>query len=124
MPADNTPNGWADMVDSFQAQRLQERHLRRHHLDGLRAAHPDVTFSAAAGEPVPRDAVDVVVVGETPYAEGFGDVDGPRWGWDPADGGVQRPAQTMMLNDAGLPLSGGRDLRSPDDPGAVIARTR
>ncbi|HXH77843.1 glycoside hydrolase family 3 protein [Nocardioides sp.] len=69
-------------------------------LDGLRDGHRDVTFSETALEPVPRNAVGVVVVGETPYAEGFGDVGGPRWGWDPADGGVQRPAQTMMLNEA------------------------
>ena len=40
------------------------------------------------------------MVGETPYAEGFGDVGGPRWGYDPADNGVLRPPQTMMLNEA------------------------
>ena len=69
-------------------------------LDGLQEGHRDVTFSETAAAPVPRNAVGVVVVGETPYAEGFGDVGGPRWAWDPADGGVERPAQTMMLNDA------------------------
>ncbi len=42
----------------------------------------------------------VVVVGETPYAEGFGDVGGPRWAYDPGDGGVPRPEKTMRLSDA------------------------
>ena len=42
----------------------------------------------------------VVVVGETPYAEGFGDVGGPQWAYDPGDNGVPRPPKTMQLNDA------------------------
>jgi beta-glucosidase len=42
----------------------------------------------------------VVVVGETPYAEGFGDVGGPQWAYDPGDNGVPRPAKTMLLSDA------------------------
>ena len=50
--------------------------------------------------PVPRNAVGVVVVGETPYAEGFGDVGGPQWGYDPGDNGVPRPPKTMQLSDA------------------------
>jgi beta-glucosidase len=40
------------------------------------------------------------VVGETPYAEGVGDVGGPQWGYDPGDHGVLRPPQTMQLNAA------------------------
>ena len=31
--------------------------------------------------------VGVVVVGETPYAEGYGDVGGPQWAYDPSDAG-------------------------------------
>jgi beta-glucosidase len=70
-------------------------------LDGIRgASRGDVTFSQDASARVPRKADGVVVVGETPYAEGFGDVGGPRWGFDPGDHGVLRPPQTMMLNDA------------------------
>ncbi len=70
-------------------------------LDGIRSAtRGDVTFSPDASAPVPKHADGVVVVGETPYAEGFGDIGGPQWGYDPADGGVLRPPQTMMLNDA------------------------
>ena len=48
-------------------------------LDGIRAAvrAGKVTHSADASAPVPKDAVGIVVVGETPYAEGCGDVGGP-----------------------------------------------
>ena len=70
-------------------------------LDGIEAgADGSVTFSEAASEPVPEDAHGVVVVGETPYAEGFGDVGGPQWAWDPGDGNVPRPPKTMLLSDA------------------------
>lgn len=69
-------------------------------LDGIRQTARDVTFSQDASAPVPAGAAGVVVVGETPYAEGFGDVGGPRWAYDPGDGGVPRPAKTMQLSDA------------------------
>jgi beta-glucosidase len=70
-------------------------------LDGIRAtAKSGVVFSEDATKPVPRGAAGVVVVGETPYAEGFGDVGGPRWGFDPGDNGVLRPAKTMELTAA------------------------
>lgn len=70
-------------------------------LDAIEStADGEVTFSADASAPVPEGAHGVVVVGETPYAEGFGDVGGPQWAWDPADNGVPRPPQTMDLSDA------------------------
>jgi beta-glucosidase len=70
-------------------------------LDGIdRTAKRQVTFSEDASAPVPPGAEGVVVVGETPYAEGFGDVGGPRWGYDPGENGVLRPAKTMLLSDA------------------------
>jgi beta-glucosidase len=70
-------------------------------LDGIKdTARSDVTFSEDASAPVGRHDKGVVVVGETPYAEGFGDVGGPRWGFDPGDHGVLRPAQTMKLSAA------------------------
>lgn len=69
-------------------------------LDGIRSTARDVTFSQDASAPVPRGAAGVVVVGETPYAEGFGDVGGPQWAYDPGDNGVPRPAKTMQLSDA------------------------
>jgi beta-glucosidase len=69
-------------------------------LDGIEQYADDVTYSATAAAPVPADAAGVVVVGETPYAEGFGDVRGPEWAWDPADGGTPRQQQTMQLSTA------------------------
>ena len=70
-------------------------------LDGIeKAANGDVVYSETASTAVPRKSVGIVVVGETPYAEGFGDVGGPQWAWDPADAGVKRPEQTMELSDA------------------------
>lgn len=69
-------------------------------LDGIEQQARDVTFSKDASAPVPRGAEGVVVVGEKPYAEGFGDVGGPQWAYDPADNGVPRPAQTMELSTA------------------------
>jgi beta-glucosidase len=52
-------------------------------LEGIREVAPDadVTFSADASAPMAGADVGIVVVGETPYAEGFGDVEGPEWPW-------------------------------------------
>ncbi|WP_141789186.1 glycoside hydrolase family 3 protein [Oryzihumus leptocrescens] len=71
-------------------------------LDGLRqgAGAGNVTWSQDASAPVGPDDVGVVVVGETPYAEGFGDVGGPRWAYDPGDHGVPRPVKDMQLSGA------------------------
>jgi beta-glucosidase len=70
-------------------------------LQGIRnQARGNVTYSQDASAPIDPRATGVVVVGETPYAEGFGDVGGPRWGFDPGDNGVLRPPQTMQLNAA------------------------
>ena len=69
-------------------------------LDGIEAANPRVTFSEDASAPVTPGSVGVVVVGETPYSEGFGDVGGPLWAYDPGDNGVPRPPKTMHLSDA------------------------
>jgi beta-glucosidase len=70
-------------------------------LDGIRAAAKGrVVYSADASAPIRRKDVGIVVVGETPYAEGFGDVGGPQWGFDPGDNGVLRPVQDMKLSDA------------------------
>ena len=70
-------------------------------LQGIRdASRGAVTYSADASAPIPRRATGIVVVGETPYAEGFGDYNGPQWGFDPGDHGVLRPKQLMKFNDA------------------------
>ena len=69
-------------------------------LDGIRQVAPNVTFSADASAPVAGNDVGVVVVGETPYSEGFGDVGGPQWGFDPNDHGVLRPPKDMKFSAA------------------------
>jgi beta-glucosidase len=67
-------------------------------LEGIRQVAPgaQVTFSEDASAPTAGADVGIVVVGETPYAEGFGDVGGPLW----QDNGVPREPKTMRLNDA------------------------
>jgi beta-glucosidase len=71
-------------------------------LAGIRDANTGgtTTYSEDASAPVPPHAVGIVVVGETPYAEGFGDVGGPRWAYDPGDHGVPRPVKDMQLSAA------------------------
>jgi beta-glucosidase len=52
-------------------------------LEGIQEVAPDatVTYSADASAPMTGADVGVVVIGETPYAEGFGDVGGPECGF-------------------------------------------
>ncbi|SEG85599.1 beta-glucosidase [Thermomonospora echinospora] len=52
-------------------------------LEGIRQVAPKakITYSEDASAPIKRSDVGVVVVGETPYAEGYGDVGGPECGW-------------------------------------------
>jgi beta-glucosidase len=70
-------------------------------LDGIRAVGGShVTYSETASAPVTASDVGVVVVGETPYSEGFGDVGGPRWAYDPGDNNVPRPVKDMKLSAA------------------------
>jgi beta-glucosidase len=71
-------------------------------LQGIKdaAGQREVISSPDASAAIPEGATGIVVVGETPYAEGFGDVGGPQWAFDPGDNNVPRPPQTMTLNDA------------------------
>lgn len=68
-------------------------------LDGIRQVAPraKVTYSADGTAPTGGAQVAIVAVGETPYAEGFGDVGGPQWAYDPADGGVPREKKLIEL---------------------------
>jgi len=52
-------------------------------LEGINEVAPQatVTYSADASAPMTDADVGVVVVGETPYSEGFGDVGGPECGF-------------------------------------------
>jgi beta-glucosidase len=67
-------------------------------LEGIRQVAPDaeVTYSKDASAPTAGSDVGIVVVGETPYAEGWGDVGGPR----SEDNGVRRPPKDMQLSAA------------------------
>lgn len=61
------------------------------------APDAQVTFSPDATAPVGGSGtIGVVAVGETPYAEGYGDVGGPGWPWDPSDGGVPREPDKQL----------------------------
>ncbi len=71
-------------------------------LDGIRElSRGHVTYSKDASAPIPPSDAGIVVVGETPYSEGFGDVGGPRWGFDPGENGVLRPVKDMQLSAGG-----------------------
>ncbi|HVD29729.1 MAG TPA: glycoside hydrolase family 3 C-terminal domain-containing protein, partial [Mycobacteriales bacterium] len=69
-------------------------------LQGIRsdAGAARVTYSPDASDPINKGDVGVVVVGETPYSEGFGDVGGPRWAYDEGDHGEFRPVKDMKLS--------------------------
>jgi beta-glucosidase len=96
--ADNIGNqagGWTLTWQGGSANQIPGTTI----LQGIRQASKGaVTYSRDASAPIPKGATGVVVVGETPYAEGYGDVGGPGWAYDPADHNVPRPSQTMQLN--------------------------
>jgi beta-glucosidase len=68
-------------------------------LEGITQVAPQarVTYSADGTAPTAGADVAVVAVGETPYAEGFGDVGGPQWAYDPADAGQPREPKSLEL---------------------------
>ncbi len=99
--ADNIGNqagGWTITWQGGSKNRIPGTTI----LAGIRQAQRGgtVTYSADASRPIRGTDLGIVVVGETPYAEGFGDVGGPRWAYDPADQNVPRPPQTMRLSNA------------------------
>ncbi|MFI1996830.1 glycoside hydrolase family 3 N-terminal domain-containing protein [Actinoplanes sp. NPDC020271] len=68
-------------------------------LDGIRqdAPHALITYSADASAPVGKNDIGIVVVGETPYAEGYGDVGGPAWPWGTD---AQKETKSLTLQPA------------------------
>ena len=90
----NQTGGW---TLSWQGASGQHRSPGNTILDGIRQTGADVTFSADGSAPAGDADVAVVAVGETPYAEGPGDVGGPQWAYDPEDGGVPREPKSMDL---------------------------
>lgn len=89
----NQAGGWTGTWQGFSGDVTEGTTV----LEGIRAVAGDVTFSADASAPTDGADVGIVVVGETPYAEGFGDVGGPEWAWDPADGGLSREEKSLAL---------------------------
>ena len=92
----NQTGGW---TLSWQGASGQHRTPGNTILDGINLVAPDadVTYSEDASAPMTGADVGVVVVGETPYSEGFGDVGGPEWAFDPEDGGVPREEKSLRL---------------------------
>jgi beta-glucosidase len=66
-------------------------------LEGIRQVAPRaaVTYSADGSAPAAGADVGVVVVGETPYAEGYGDVGGPEWPYGTPE---QREPKSLSLS--------------------------
>jgi beta-glucosidase len=60
------------------------------------APDADVTWSEDASAPTAGSDVGIVVVGETSYSEGYGDVGGPGWPFDPSDAGVPREPDKQL----------------------------
>ncbi|WP_117212713.1 glycoside hydrolase family 3 protein [Allorhizocola rhizosphaerae] len=80
--ADNIGNqagGWTIQWQGVSGDSLPGTSI----LEGIREVAPQatVTFSEDASAPTTGADVGIVVVGETPYAEGYGDVDGPECGF-------------------------------------------
>src|SRR4051812_48515494 len=98
--ADNIGNqagGWTLTWQGGSTNRIPGTTI----LDGIRAhTSGKVIYSEDASAPIPHNDIGIVVVGETPYSEGFGDVGGPRWAYDRGDHGVPRPVKDMQLSSA------------------------
>jgi beta-glucosidase len=85
----NQAGGW---TLSWQGASGQHRIPGNTILDGIRQVAPraQVTYSKDASSPTAGSDVGIVVIGETPYSEGFGDVGGPLWAYDPEDAAKNR----------------------------------
>jgi len=97
----NQSGGWTLTWQGFSGNKLGNGEPRpgTSILDGIRQVAPQarVTYSADGTAPTNGADVAVVAVGETPYSEGFGDVGGPLWAYDPADAGVPREPKSLEL---------------------------
>lgn len=98
--ADNMGNqlgGWSITWQGFSGNAGQQPGTTI--LEGIKQVAPraKITYSADASAPTAGSTVGVVVVGETPYSEGYGDVGGPQWAYDPADHNVPREPKQLTL---------------------------
>jgi len=91
----NQAGGWTITWQGQSGVRTQGTSI----LQGMRQVAPDasITYSRDASAPMTGSTVGVVVIGETPYSEGFGDVGGPQWAYDPSDDNMPREPKTMEL---------------------------
>jgi beta-glucosidase len=96
----NQMGGWTLTWQGFSGNENQQPGTTI--LQGIRKVAPKatVTYSKDATAPMAGSDVGVVVVGETPYSEGFGDVGGPLWAYDPADAGTPREPKSLNLHPA------------------------
>jgi beta-glucosidase len=91
----NQMGGWTVSWQGFSGNQNQQPGTTI--LAGIRQSVANVTYSADGSAPTAGSDVAVVVVGETPYSEGFGDVGGPQWAYDPADANVPREPKSLEL---------------------------
>ena len=117
--------GWTGTWQGFSGDVTEGTTI----LEGIEAAADDVTFSEDASAPTDGADVGVVVVGETPYAEGYGDVGGPGVGLGPGGrrrtprGEVDVPA-ARRRRDRREGLRRDQDLRGPDRVGKAAGDHR
>ncbi|NUR26021.1 MAG: beta-glucosidase, partial [Catenulispora sp.] len=73
-------------------------------LAGLREDAPDaqITYSADASAPTAGNDVGVVVVGESAYAEGYGDIGGPECGWCSPSQQVSKSLELSTVDKAAI----------------------
>jgi beta-glucosidase len=92
----NQAGGW---TLSWQGASGRHRIPGNTILDGIRQVAPraQVTYSKNGSAPTAGSDVGIAVIGETPYSEGFGDVGGPLWAYDPEDAGVPREPKSLDL---------------------------
>ncbi len=97
--ADNLGNQLGGWSITWQGESGNGLNVGTTILQGMRQVAPNahITYSADASAPMNNSDIGVVVVGETPYSEGYGDVGGPQWAYDPADHNVPREPKTMEL---------------------------
>ena len=97
----NQSGGWTVSWQGFSSANLGgvKQQPGTSILEGIRQVAPQarVTYSVDGTAPTAGADVAVVAVGETPYSEGFGDVGGPAWAYDPADANQPREAKSLEL---------------------------
>ena len=99
--ADNTCNQAGALTIQWQGVPGADAIEGTSILEGMREVAPDaeITFSEDGSAPVGDSDVAVVVVGETPYAEGYGDVGGPNWPYGEPIQGTEDKSLRLQRGD-------------------------